>query len=668
MAIDVEVDSGSYTPESMKLRRRLAEAMMKEGIQTTPIASPWQGVARLANALMGGMSLRRLEEREDASAKELRDFTAGTYGVGSGSVGSDSKSPSPQPAASGDKLAFGRKVYDFFKKQGLNDAQAAAIAGNMAWEGGGRADLVNPGDNWRNSPYSPHSAGIAQWNDRLPNLIKYARTQGIEIPEGRLTDANYVRKAIAAIPLETQLGFAWQEMQGPEGRALAMIKAGEDLPTAARGAISYHRPAGWTWNNPAGGHGFQGRMSLAEQIMRAAQQPAPAQVAQAPAGVLNDASAAPPPAPPAAGAVTPPAATVPTGAPGAAGALPTPPVAVGPPPSPAPAPAASPAAAPGLSRQEMIDQAKASLGPRRALVEAALLSNNPKIAMAARAELEAAIARIQAAQPPIDLKKAADLEKTRSDIDENRAQLPKHQADARKATAEARKTEIENEKLLTREEGYARGLSAINQAAGLPERFGKFAFERALGPVVGAEASGAAPPTIHGDPVGYVSNQIAKIGGMLSQKTEGGASDAEVQAAVGGLQAELGQMIRKANGMSAREGDSNVELQNFLKMVGQLPTSTSVEDYNRRLFDVNQRFARLMGQKASDISPMKYEGAQKAEPAVTLQERLARAVAKLMPSKQPLPERYGQPALPQLEEPTEQAMRERLLRAMQGGQ
>jgi hypothetical protein len=194
--------------------------------------------------------------------------------------------------ATADRLALGRQIYDYFVARGIQPHQAAAIAGNMAWEGGGRTDLVNPGDNWRHSPNAPHSVGIAQWNDRSPALIAFARSQGIDIPEGDLRDPNYARDVIGRIPLQTQLDFAWSEMQGPERRALDAVRAGTDLNTAAAGAIGYHRPAGWTRANPYAGHGFAGRVSLANQILGGGE----ASSSMAPPPVSSPPPSTPPPA------------------------------------------------------------------------------------------------------------------------------------------------------------------------------------------------------------------------------------------------------------------------------------------------------------------------------------------------------------------------------------
>jgi len=200
---------------------------------------------------------------------------------------------------SNQRMQLGQQIYQFFLDRGLPPHQAAAIAGNMAWEGGGRTDLINPGDNIRNSPRSPHSFGIGQWNDRLPALISYARAQGIDIPEGDLRDTNYLRTIAPMLNLDTQLRFAWNEMQGPENRAFRLLTRGGDLQSAAQGAISYHRPAGWTWGNPSAGHGFMNRVSLGNQIMSAGgtqpQAPQPQTPAFDPAAVPPMDQAAPRP-------------------------------------------------------------------------------------------------------------------------------------------------------------------------------------------------------------------------------------------------------------------------------------------------------------------------------------------------------------------------------------
>lgn len=57
-------DDSTATPASVARRRQLAQALMQEGSQTTPVASPWQGAARLAQALAGTYKSRRADAVE----------------------------------------------------------------------------------------------------------------------------------------------------------------------------------------------------------------------------------------------------------------------------------------------------------------------------------------------------------------------------------------------------------------------------------------------------------------------------------------------------------------------------------------------------------------------------------------------------------------------------
>lgn len=62
-------DSAYYTPATLQRKRALAEAMLQSGMQTTPISSPWQGLARLAQAGIGAWQTSQLDAQERAQAK-----------------------------------------------------------------------------------------------------------------------------------------------------------------------------------------------------------------------------------------------------------------------------------------------------------------------------------------------------------------------------------------------------------------------------------------------------------------------------------------------------------------------------------------------------------------------------------------------------------------------
>lgn len=67
-------DSG----DSEKTRRALAQALLQQGMETSPIRSPWQGGARLAQALMGGLELGRMDKERAAQIAALK----GGFGAG----------------------------------------------------------------------------------------------------------------------------------------------------------------------------------------------------------------------------------------------------------------------------------------------------------------------------------------------------------------------------------------------------------------------------------------------------------------------------------------------------------------------------------------------------------------------------------------------------------
>ncbi|ARM87420.1 hypothetical protein RHEC894_CH01081 [Rhizobium sp. CIAT894] len=51
-------------------RKQLAYAMLQQGMDTSPVQSPWQGAARLAQALMGGLEIRQQNEAQRAGTAE----------------------------------------------------------------------------------------------------------------------------------------------------------------------------------------------------------------------------------------------------------------------------------------------------------------------------------------------------------------------------------------------------------------------------------------------------------------------------------------------------------------------------------------------------------------------------------------------------------------------
>lgn len=65
--------NGKATPKSLDRRRKMAESLMASGMDTSPIASPWQGFARMAQALAGGLATRKADQQEAEGQQSARD-------------------------------------------------------------------------------------------------------------------------------------------------------------------------------------------------------------------------------------------------------------------------------------------------------------------------------------------------------------------------------------------------------------------------------------------------------------------------------------------------------------------------------------------------------------------------------------------------------------------
>ncbi|WP_246639007.1 transglycosylase SLT domain-containing protein [Rhizobium laguerreae] len=63
-------DTGQSQESVTDARKRLAAAMLQQGTNTGPIQSPWEGAARMAQALMGGLAIRKQGQAEQAGMAE----------------------------------------------------------------------------------------------------------------------------------------------------------------------------------------------------------------------------------------------------------------------------------------------------------------------------------------------------------------------------------------------------------------------------------------------------------------------------------------------------------------------------------------------------------------------------------------------------------------------
>lgn len=69
-------------------RKQLAYAMLGQGMDASPVQSPWEGIARLAEGGLGGLAVRQQRQEQQA-------------GAGQGAGVSTGQSSKPAPASPG---------------------------------------------------------------------------------------------------------------------------------------------------------------------------------------------------------------------------------------------------------------------------------------------------------------------------------------------------------------------------------------------------------------------------------------------------------------------------------------------------------------------------------------------------------------------------------------
>lgn len=71
-------DTGKTQDKISDEGKRLAYAMLQQGMDMSPVQSPWQGAARLAQALMGGLEIRQQNEEQRAGTPQTPAAPTGT--------------------------------------------------------------------------------------------------------------------------------------------------------------------------------------------------------------------------------------------------------------------------------------------------------------------------------------------------------------------------------------------------------------------------------------------------------------------------------------------------------------------------------------------------------------------------------------------------------------
>lgn len=206
-------DTGQTQDSITDARRRMAIAMMQKGMDSSPIQSKWQGVSRLADAMMGGWDFHKEAQLEqNANQQVMSAITGQPYTPPAQSPGFLSSlfggNKVPPTSAQGqvsatDPIAGGQSspqmagaphdisglthndVYNGFintVKQGgvTNPYGLAAVAATGTAESGFDPSKMNAA--WADPSQSGipgTSGGLMSWrNERLANLRNYAQANG----------------------------------------------------------------------------------------------------------------------------------------------------------------------------------------------------------------------------------------------------------------------------------------------------------------------------------------------------------------------------------------------------------------------------------------------------------------------------------------------------------
>ena len=173
MALGDLTETLSAAPQSdymdetaIRRKRALAQALMMQGSDTSPIRSPWQGAARLAQGLMGGIH----EANADRAEKENNDYNAHLM---QGLVGGQSASGNVSPRG-------GMQPASFIPSSG-------ASAASPQPSGGINSDILTAADKYG----IPHNVAMAMARQESSNNPNAPHGGLFQITKGTAANPGY---------------------------------------------------------------------------------------------------------------------------------------------------------------------------------------------------------------------------------------------------------------------------------------------------------------------------------------------------------------------------------------------------------------------------------------------------------------------------------------------
>jgi len=164
-----------YSPEQQRARLAQALMQMREGSDTSPVRSPWQGAARLAQGVMGGLEQGGLDRNAAQGNAAWRESMAKLLG-GSGAPSASAQPVSPaamgatsSPAAAGPPLASALGgVADYIRKAAQQRGIDPEIALKVAASEGLKSYTGDQGSSF--GPFQLHYGGVAPGGNRVAGM------------------------------------------------------------------------------------------------------------------------------------------------------------------------------------------------------------------------------------------------------------------------------------------------------------------------------------------------------------------------------------------------------------------------------------------------------------------------------------------------------------------
>lgn len=234
------------TPEQIARQREVAGALLQQGVDFSPVASPLQGLGRVVNAAAGAYRNSKADQAENANASASQNNIANLLNGGASGFptapggaagpmavsGMAATSGGALPSVDVSKTASGsvdpQMIYTGLKQRGLNDAQIYATMGNWKQESEFRPGAINPGEG---------AVGFTQWREgRKSSLENFAKATGRSANDPEAQMDFYVREA-GIVPDQTGTVLV-----DPGGAAFAKATDVQGANRALKGFIRYGSP------------------------------------------------------------------------------------------------------------------------------------------------------------------------------------------------------------------------------------------------------------------------------------------------------------------------------------------------------------------------------------------------------------------------------------------